>query len=167
MNFFNLLDVTPPVNVTSDEFPPEGIVFMSLIIIALIGVIIISIRSIDKSLSNPNKNPPQKIMENQKLPTPITCPVCGSRELAFVSEVEKSFIAKALCTPCLIIAVLFLGKIIISTAIPSIEVSESDIGLFLIAAVLYIGLNFFVYVTERKSHVCAICKDCGYIWTLN
>lgn len=106
-------------------------------------------------------------MENQKLPTPITCPICGSRELAFVTEVEKSFIAKALCNPCLMLVMFFFIKIIMSTVIPSIEVLEVDIGLFLIATVIYIGLNFFVYVTERKSHVCAICKNCGHIWTLD
>ena len=100
---------------------------------------------------------------------PITCPRCGSRELAFVTEYHKAI-------GCRIFSMILSGVLImllVLLATQSINANPANSnaeGLGSLIAVLAIVLAFVKIIqfsTESQTHVQAICKDCGHLWLLD
>lgn len=111
----------------------------------------------------PNTPTPQQIK-------PITCPRCGSRELAFVTEYHKATCCRIFS---MIIAALFtfLSALLIYQFLEDPLNLPSDIMTFgAIDTLLGCGLlilKIFQYFIESQTHVQAICRDCGRLWLLN
>ena len=95
---------------------------------------------------------------------PITCPRCGSRSLAFVTEYHKEIflkIAQMICTVLLIVIAVSDIDYLFSEH-PERLVEET------IPLIIFIGLfSIARHLIESKTHVQAICKDCGNLWLLN
>ena len=114
-------------------------------------------------------------MNNNFNVRPITCPFCGSRELAFVAEYHKSLTARAflgflkVCLCLTWIGVIFsfiqnpetgFAKELQLTGNVIIPVS---ISILILMAVLK-GVIMF---SEARTHVKSICKNCGHLWVLD
>lgn len=106
------------------------------------------------------------------LPCPIICPRCGSRELAFVTEYHKAIktraleliAAIALCIAAFIYIPEILTLILTGESIPMLE--DPVAGLVIMIGIYFIVKLFRMYI-ESKTHVMAICKDCGATWLHN
>ena len=94
---------------------------------------------------------------NYDLPTPITCPRCHSRELAFVTEYHKAIGTR--------IVFFFLLAITLFCFFSSLQEGGLVVAIVLglVAFVVYIC----VLLEESKTHVQGICKNCGHLWLLN
>lgn len=97
--------------------------------------------------------------------TPITCPHCKSREIAFVSEYHVSIVDRII-EILLLIAFIPLAIISISK-ITTGEAAGTPALLLVIVIVLYIIVRSNLQITESKTHVQCICKDCGHLWLIN
>lgn len=109
-------------------------------------------------------------MEENKNVKLITCPTCGCRELAFVSEYHKSIAIRFLLTlfkGALLVFLFFLLPSIIAGKIQISEISPDALYFFIAVAFIYLLLKFVQISIEAQTHVQAICKDCGKIWNLN
>lgn len=110
-------------------------------------------------------------MEN--LPTsqpqiqPITCPRCGSRELAFVTEYHKTTYARLVCNIFLaIIAIVFL-TVDLPNLFSNTDSGEISLITYIACGMFILFIKIYIYLIESKTHVQSICKDCGNIWLLN
>lgn len=124
--------------------------------------------------------------DNQLPIIPITCPICGNTKLAYVTEYHKCIYARiinSLLLPITIILAL-LGTIKMLTfdysKLDSLTLQIiyqrnliSDSGAFIyflfagFALLIFIILQITISTAESKTHVCAICNNCGKIWNLN
>lgn len=95
----------------------------------------------------------------------IRCPRCGSSNLEFVTEYHKCIWLRIVVT----ILVVLLGVFVVRylTASISGRNGADDMRAILIIAVFYILFQLSVWLTESKTHVQGICRDCGNIWLLN
>lgn len=106
--------------------------------------------------------------KNQELPTqvkPITCPRCGSTELAFVTHYKKEILLRVICLICAFVAFYaFVGHIF-----PAIITDRTPqfVPNFIIFAILALVFWIGALLRESETHVQAICKNCGNIWLLN
>lgn len=113
-------------------------------------------------------------MEN--LPTsqpkiqPITCPHCGSRELAFITEYHKALFAKLL-------SAVFVAIIIFTFFVQDFEYIfiysltdtkyEFDGSKYIALGIALFFTKIGEYITESRTHIQVICKDCGNQWLFN
>ena len=103
--------------------------------------------------------------------TLITCPKCGSRHLAFVTEYHKAIWCRlfAILFKAMIIlllfesAVIYIGEILTLESHPEFKNLPSLVTLGL----LYGSFFLFYILIESKTHIQAICKDCGHYWLMN
>lgn len=102
-----------------------------------------------------------ELQENAQLPTPITCPRCKSRELAFVTEYHKA-IGTRLCF------FFFLALSLFCLLLSFQEKGAEGAITFTVAFGLFaIAMYICVLMEESKTHVQGICKNCGNLWLLN
>ena len=109
---------------------------------------------------------------------PIHCPICGRREIAYVSEHHVAFgwrlIEKILKVVLFICVLSFISDAFdilsyeIQSALSSSKRSSPDQG-----NSLTIAIFTFIFIciahanrlsVESKTHVQCICKECGYTW---
>ena len=109
----------------------------------------------------PNTPTPQQIK-------PITCPRCGSRELAFVTEYHKATCSRIFSTILFIIFCAF-GIFIIPEFLsePFTFNDPEAVFVFVSAGLGALTLKIIQHSIESKTHVQAICRDCGRLWLLN
>ena len=102
--------------------------------------------------------PPKDSKERK--PRAITCPICGRRELAFVTEWHKSWGLR-----------IFSGILLFLYALMVVNTFEEygfKISMsFITGLIPYLLLRLAITCIESKTHVKAICKDCGHIWLLD
>ena len=107
----------------------------------------------------------------QNLPSqvkPITCPQCGSTELAFVTHHQKELLLRIACLVCTIISLfIFIANILPNAFVPSSSLAPKDTVPFFIFAILAIVFWIGALIRESETHVQAVCKNCGHIWLLN
>lgn len=98
--------------------------------------------------------------------TPITCPNCGSREIAFVTEYHKCIVARIICA---ILTVLFfiIFFMNLQDVLKGITPSDGTKVITILSAFLSVCMLIGIFITESKTHVQAICKNCGNLWLLN
>ena len=95
----------------------------------------------------------------------ITCPRCGSTHIAFVTEYHKANLAKLF-----LVILLSVMAILISVAAANKFADGTGAGCTIVAAILGVislGLLFHIFFEESKTHVQAICRNCGKLWLLN
>lgn len=130
--------------------------------------------------------------EPQTPAKPITCPRCGSKEIAFVSEYHKAW---ALRIIKFILITIIIGLLIsifpnllekISTQAESYGVIDNiqsgsgtpsniettnpinnKIAFLIISALGLFCVETTIQRTESKTHIQCICKDCGNHWLHN
>lgn len=93
---------------------------------------------------------------------PIICPICGNYELSFVTDYHKSIWLKLVNN--IILILLFITIIINFSKIIS---GEIDLTIIILLVSIYTLLNIVIYLTESKTHVKAICRQCGHIWLID
>ena len=96
---------------------------------------------------------------NEKF-TPIMCPHCKSKNLAFVTEYHKSIGGRILFSLLLTVSIallLFLFK----------DYTEILMVLYIVATILTLITGIYVVVVESETHIQCICKDCGFDWLKN
>lgn len=112
-------------------------------------------------------------MDNSKMNTnpnytPITCPKCGCSEIAFVTEYHKCLAARiifsliAILLPAFCCAIFFTEGSIFAIArdgISTMIIIFSVIGLLV--------TKLLIIIIESKTHVQAICRNCGKLWLLH
>lgn len=108
--------------------------------------------------------------ENKNLKfTPITCPRCGSRELAFVPEYHKSIVCRILSGLLLAFLIIFnipsLLKELTGGEINMAQKYDSSLVLtFFFCFMLWGAIKIIQVVIESRTHTKAICKNCGNFW---
>ena len=107
----------------------------------------------------------EKLQDISTQVKPITCPQCGSTELAFVTHYKKEIILKIICLLCTFVALYAFAMHILPAIIT--DHSPQFISIFIIFAILAIVFWIGALIRESETHVQAICKNCGHIWLLN
>ena len=101
---------------------------------------------------------------------PITCPRCGSRELAFVTEYHKAIGCRVFATLLtgflIVLFVIIFGQTFTNATNPSDDVISTVFIAFLVGGILAI-VKIAQHSIESQTHIQAICKDCGHLWLLN
>ncbi len=105
------------------------------------------------------------ISENPLEGRPVICPKCGSVHIEFVTEYHKCIWLRLLVSILVILMGYFLLNYITS-AINGANGYDYLRGL-IIVAIFYIIFQLSVWLTESKTHVQGVCRDCGNIWLLN
>ena len=107
----------------------------------------------------------EKLQDISTQVKPITCPQCGSTELAFVTHYKKEIVLKIICLLCTFVALYAFAMHILPAIIT--DHSPQFISIFIIFAILAIVFWIGALIRESETHVQAICKNCGHIWLLN
>lgn len=161
MNYFlALLDATPPLITTSDDKQfPWAVMFIFALVVIFIAVAAIFRGKNDNERKKTDEAPSQKVVL-------ICCPVCGCRELAFVSEYHREIglhLARDL-------ALLGILGMLIKDFIDILQTKASNwgdgwfIAGFVLLALLALFLHIKILISESRSHIQAICRDCGFTW---
>lgn len=99
---------------------------------------------------------------------PIKCPICGSVELAFVTEYHRAIGTKIVSLILFLIATAALISAVISMITKAqTEMDGATLSIIIIGYVMALFCKSIAYITESKTHVQGICRDCGNIWLLN
>lgn len=104
-------------------------------------------------------------MNSNKNYQAITCPICGSKEIAFVPEYHKCILFRIIKTICLV-ALIVIGLFYIPNLINN-TINQTLIILAIINFILYLGLETWIKINEEKTHIKAICRNCSNIWQID
>lgn len=104
-------------------------------------------------------------MNNNQVYGPVKCPHCGSTHIEFVTEYHKCIWLRLLVAILVVIMSIFLVRYLIAE-IGGAD-SSDEMQRLVIFAVLYVLFQLAVWITESKTHIQGICRDCGNIWLLN
>lgn len=109
--------------------------------------------------------------ENKEI-NPIICPKCLSNNLFFVTEYHKCVWLRLLINVLFVLLflsiindILFIQQNINNINIKNTLINISTISLLFLFLILII--KSIINYIESKTHIQAICKDCGHIWFLN
>ena len=108
------------------------------------------------------------VTTNQENPEykPITCPHCGGKNIALITEYHKCVFPKILATLFLIGAFISAWSILLNQFSDSNNDGKNI--LFLLMSIAgYFVVQCYIFYTESKTHVQGICRDCGKIWLIN
>lgn len=95
---------------------------------------------------------------------PITCSMCGSRDIAYVAEYHRSIFLRFFSLVFLAIAIwLSANAIITLLGNPEADVSMS-LGCGGICFIIFICFQIAIFFSEARTHVKCVCKDCGNVW---
>lgn len=113
-------------------------------------------------------NDGEKIKESPK-PKAHICPICGKREISYVTEYHKCFWERVLCAVFTMLFWVCFALVIIKTVDGLIIGKAIEIDTeFLFPAIVFLLGNLFGKISiirqESKTHAQAICKTCGHIW---
>ena len=92
----------------------------------------------------------------------VCCPVCGSRSIEFVAEYHKEIAGRIFMLIFLCLAATFAGFYYFNLA------KERQILLYCAILFGFIALTILISIwkDESKTHISAICRNCGNIWLL-
>lgn len=115
---------------------------------------------------------PEQLLEK---PLPVVhtlrCPHCCGNNLAFITEYHKSVVGRLFATIFLAVtifllidsATFYLAQVIKLKSNAELE----NVGTIFTCALLYVCTKTMYTATESKTHIQAICKDCGNHWLMN
>lgn len=114
---------------------------------------------------------PEQLLEK---PLPVVhtlrCPHCCGNNLAFITEYHKSVFGRLFARIFLAIVIFLLfdsGITYLGELLTESDPEFQNIGALLVFALLYVCSTIIYSVTESKTHIQAICKDCGNHWLMN
>ena len=108
-----------------------------------------------------DKKPQRKV--DPKRYNPIHCHLCGSENIEFVAEYHKAVFLRILASVSILLAVIFSIDIISDIFHLKEHLNTAPI---IISLVAYVILKSIIYFVENRTHIKAICRDCGNIWVL-
>ncbi len=98
----------------------------------------------------------------------IVCPNCGSKQIEFVTEYHKCIIARILSSLFLVICVISAVYVIKNSLIVVDDPGSGASTLWLILSLFAVfATQCYIIYNESKTHIQAVCRDCGNIWFLN
>ena len=176
MNLFNLLNgIDPPPGLgENNEGTPSTTfaVILGILLVILIFFVIYAIRNngFQKEEENTTENSEKTMQKEEKTDVkiyPIICPRCGSKE--FVLSNEKNHDAISVCKILnlfigITIFILFYNSIV--KEIKNVKVNNLEGYMFLLL-IPYVIIRLIQYNIESKTHVHAICKNCGKTWNVD
>ena len=109
--------------------------------------------------------------------TPIFCPCCRSLRVEFVTEYHQAlglrFLRKVLRFFLYAFLIFFVLNLLplasFNEELIKAVMKEESFSLLMIV-LLAIGssiCSLMIFLTESKTHIKAICRDCGNLWNLN
>lgn len=104
-------------------------------------------------------------MNNNQVYEPVKCPHCGSTRIEFLTEYHRCIGLRVICIICAALFVFFFVGHLFS--MPTGENREFSIAAMCIAGFFVVAFLIAVWITESKTHIQGICRDCGNIWLLN
>jgi DNA-binding XRE family transcriptional regulator len=96
----------------------------------------------------------------------LCCPHCGKTDLAFVTEYHKSYGARIAKFIFGFLAIIF-GLEYFAALISSSSAIDDRLAGIIFFAVAFLTAQGVQEHIESRTHVQAICKDCGHLWLLN
>ena len=107
-------------------------------------------------MENQSNQPPFDSAFLPPPPKPILCPRCRSWNLAFITEYHK----------CIWARIILLGLLTISAVslVSFFTGKEDSLGIAFILLVPEAFLAILIFITESKTHVQCVCRDCGNVW---
>lgn len=97
---------------------------------------------------------------------PITCPRCGKREIAFVTEYHQSIACRIVCAILTGIIIGFLFSVFETTS-SGFQINRDKVAIVVLLLFVLVIIKIVQYFIESQTHVQAICRDCGCLWLLN
>ncbi len=97
--------------------------------------------------------------------TVVTCPKCGSKNFEFVSEYHRCVWQRAFLFVPAIVFLIFIVKYFADLILS--EDSTMDLVVAIVCAVIFAILQISIWLTESKTHIQGVCRDCGNIWYMN
>ena len=96
----------------------------------------------------------------------MICPICGYSDLSFVSEYHKN-IKMRIFNYIVIFVLAFLSLGFLACVIESKKISGELKSFFFCFLSLFFVLKVRILFDESRTHVLAVCKNCGTIWNIN
>ena len=93
---------------------------------------------------------------------PIKCKNCSSKNIAIISEFHKEWGLRILNTFFKNL-LFFISAFTIWNTIKNKQLSTGILAIIVLALVIFI-INTYIIISESKSHVQIVCKDCGHVW---
>jgi hypothetical protein len=156
------------LNSTTSNSTITAFILIAVAIVVIIVILIVSFYPKNKHITQ--KNTPTSTEQPNStreapLPLqaeirPIVCPHCGSKNLAYVSEYHKSIVGRIFTAIFLFLSIVLIG----SSMLGNNSNTNSIATAFSAATLLFYVM---VLIIESRTHVKAICKDCGNIWLLD
>ena len=97
---------------------------------------------------------------------PIKCPNCGNTELAYVPEYHKYLLLR-IFRGIFLIAAIILGSITIPQFAVEMDGMPPTFAPMIITAVIAGVLSIIILIKESRTHIKAICQNCGNIWLID
>lgn len=95
----------------------------------------------------------------------VKCPHCGSTHIEFLTEYHRCIGMRVIC---IIFAALFVFFIVgYLFSMPTGENREFSIAAMIVSGFFVVAFTIAIWIKESKTHVQAVCRDCGNIWLLN
>ena len=115
-------------------------------------------------------SPDQIIDKSHAVVRAVRCPNCGHSHLAFVTEYHKSVFGRLFARIFLAIVIFLLfdcGITYLGELLTESDPEVQNIGALLVFTLLYVCCTIVYNAIESKTHIQAICKDCGNHWLMN
>lgn len=110
---------------------------------------------------------PVSLTASQEALSPIKCANCTSTNLSFVSESHKCVFGRFIFAVVVAIVLYFAITDLRNIFSPSGNGESIPIAIYAICAALLVVLHLAINYIESKTHIKAICRDCGRTWLLD
>lgn len=170
-----LLELTPPSTTSSDNNLGTSVILIItiLLIVGLSLLFVICVPKLmrvkraknDESENLGSVNKYDEIDKSNGHYERITCPICGSRAIAFVTEYHKCIFAKIAQFVFLIITAFCVFGYFTDKLKGNSD--SAYIVIAIISAIFTLAFTLYIFYEESKTHVRAICRDCGNLWLLD
>ena len=88
--------------------------------------------------------------------TPIACPRCQSKNLAYVAEAHKCIGAR--------VFLLFVSTIFLIVGFFALKDPNGQGPTLFICLIVMLSIQLYIFASESRTHVKCVCKDCGNTW---
>ena len=110
---------------------------------------------------------PVSLTASQEALSPIRCESCTSTNLSFVSESHKCVIGRFIFAVIVAVVLYFAVTDLQNIFSPSGDDEAIPFATYALCATLLVVLHLVINYIESKTHIKAICRDCGRTWLLD